>query len=529
MSQIDTQRLHDEAADQEQPQKNKISYSKEFFAGLTVSFAALSLGAAFGDQSGRGPLKGVLSAGFLALITSLVGGTMVQCSGPTAPMTAVTVTVYAYATTDFKQDFPYNNPELFVNMTIVLAAVILALFGVCRMGSFIQYVPNVVISGFMNGIAIMIWVPKVQELFGWGKPQMTGSIGLNTSLALITTFLIFTIPKVSGRFCPALKSFLPATLIAIVSITSLVAICGGLGIQTVKTGEPIDSFGEVKDLFTENFPTEWSWPLVKKAAPFACQLAMLGYIDTLLTSRIVDAKVVDMYPPEDRWRPTNKGLELIGQALGNGFCALFGGIPGAQATIRSVLILNEGAMTRLAGVAAGLCTIIEMGLFQGLVAMIPQCVLTGVMFKVGYDCFDWGPFLIYINTKILRKQHPGALDPSRANEPVVTHGAFVFIVAIAVANSFFALHIVVLSGAVLFYSVNLFAYGVHWLCGWDIAIPDLEPYTVTKEFEVSPDVEAAPGDGVGSHAFLPSRGASTMERELSSASVHNQQKPNVLG
>merc|ERR1712100_77581 len=83
---------------------------------------------------------------------------------------------------------------------------------------------------------------------------------------------------------------------------------------------------------------------------FACQLALLGYIDTLLTSRIVDAKGLDMYPPEERWRPTNKGLELIGQALGNGFCALFGGIPGAQATIRSVLILNEGAMTRLAGV-----------------------------------------------------------------------------------------------------------------------------------------------------------------------------------
>merc|ERR1712100_99089 len=152
-----------------------------------------------------------------------------------------------------------------------------------------------------------------------------------------------------------------------------------------------------------------------------------------------------MFPPEQQWRPTYKNLELVGQALGNTFCALFGCIPGAQATIRSVLILNEGAMTRVAGCAAGLFTIIEMGLFQSLVAMIPQCVLTGVLFKVGYDCFDWGPFLIYINTKILRKQHPGAVDPSKASEPVVTHAAFLFIVATAVANSFFALHIVVLS------------------------------------------------------------------------------------
>lgn len=518
MSQIDTQRLHDEAADQDKPRKSQISYSKEFLAGLTVSFAALSLGAAFGDQSGRGPLKGVLSAGFLALITSLVGGTMVQCSGPTAPMTAVTVTINEYATTGFSDDFPNNNPDLFMNMVIILAAVMLAVMGACQVGRLIVFVPNVVISGFMNGIAIMIWVPKVQELFGWGKTQMTGNVAINTALALVTTFLIFNIPKVTGRFCPALKSFLPGTLIAIVSITTLVAVCGGLGIQTVRTGDPIDSLAEVKELFTDNFPTEWSGPLVMKALPFACQLALLGYIDTLLTSRIVDVKVVDMYPPEDRWRPTNKGLELIGQALGNGFCALFGGIPGAQATIRSVLILNEGAMTRLAGVAAGLFTIVEMGLFQTLVAMIPQCVLTGVLFKVGYDCFDWGPFLIYINTKLLRKQHPGALDPSRASDPVVTHAAFLFIVATAIANSFFALHIVVLSGVALYYFVNRFI----------MEIPDLEPYSVTKEFEVSPDVEASPGDGVGSHAFLPSRGVSTVERELSAASVHSQHKPNVL-
>merc|ERR1719161_3363069 len=84
----------------------KVNYAKEFLAGLTVSFAAMSLGAAFGDQSGRGALKGVLSAGFLALITSLVGGTKVQCSGPTAPMTAVTVTITAYAAKDFLTDFP---------------------------------------------------------------------------------------------------------------------------------------------------------------------------------------------------------------------------------------------------------------------------------------------------------------------------------------------------------------------------------------------------------------------------------------
>jgi len=446
-----------------------------------------------------------------------------------------------YANGDFASDFPNNSPELFVNMVMVLSGLLLGLMAMCQMGKLIVYVPNVVVSGFMNGIAIMIWVPKVQELFGLGKPQMTGNVAINTALALTTTALIFLIPKLTGKYCAAYKSFLPGTLIAILLITVIVNACGGLGIQTVHTGDPIDSVEEVKELFTENFPTEWSGGLIIKALPFAIQLALLGYIDTLLTSRIVDAKVIDMYPPQDRWRPTWKNLELVGQAVGNGFNALFGGIPGAQATIRSVLILNEGAMTRIAGIAAGVFTIVEMGLLQKYVAMIPQCVLTGVLFKVGYDCFDWSPFLIYINTKILGKQHPGATDPTRASDPVVTHAAFFFILVTAVLNSFFALHIVVTTGVIAYYFMNQFI----------MKIPDLEPYGDSfPDTDVSCDVEEAAVGTAGAlptkvfsgavptkvfSGQVPTRTASAMERELSTDAVLtrpstdaaiSQQKPN---
>merc|ERR1712070_812202 len=194
---------------------------------------------------------------------------------------------------------------------MVLAAMMMGLMAVLQMGKLIEYVPNVVISGFMNGIAVMVWVPQVQGLYGWGKDKMEGHAAINTVLALLTTFLIFTIPMVTGRFCPAYKSFLPGTLIAMVFVSGFAIACGGLGIQTVHTGDPIDSFAEVTALFTDNFPTEWSGPLMVKALPFAFQLAMLGYIDTLLTSRIVDEKVEGMYPVEQRWRPTYKNLELL--------------------------------------------------------------------------------------------------------------------------------------------------------------------------------------------------------------------------
>merc|ERR1711881_341884 len=124
---------------------------------------------------------------------------------------------------------------------------------------------------------------------------------------------------------------------------------------------------------------------------------------------------------------------------------------------------------------------------------------------VGYDCFDWGPFLMYIKTKVMQKPHPGAVDPSKANEPVVTHGAFVFIVLTAILNSQFALHIVVGGSVAVYYVVDRFI----------MRIPDLETYNETdiKENGVSPDVEAAT-DGVGSHAFLPNRKTSNVEREL---------------
>merc|ERR1719230_1086714 len=134
----------------------------------------------------------------------------------------------------------------------------MALMAVLQMGKLITYVPNVVISGFMNGNAVMVWIPQVQGLYGWGKPKMEGHWAINTVLALFTTFLIFTFPKLTGRFCPTYKSFLPGTLIALVLVTAFVIACGGLGIQTVHTGDPIDSFGEVAALFTDNFPTEWT-------------------------------------------------------------------------------------------------------------------------------------------------------------------------------------------------------------------------------------------------------------------------------
>jgi SulP family sulfate permease len=142
-----------------------VELAQNLVAGLTVSFVAISLGAAFGILSGRGAFAGILSAGIIALITGVFGGTRIQTSGPTAPMTAVTVLVLAYATSTgeyvqqgLQEAFPGVDATRFVNLVFLLTAALLLFSAVFRLGRFIQFVPKTVISGFMNGIAILIWV-----------------------------------------------------------------------------------------------------------------------------------------------------------------------------------------------------------------------------------------------------------------------------------------------------------------------------------------------------------------------------------
>jgi SulP family sulfate permease len=129
---------------------------------------AISLGAAFGILSERGAFAGILSAGVIAFITAVFGGTRIQCSGPTAPMTAVTVMIVAFASEQLSVRLPDADVDAdrFINMVFVLTGAIMVLAAVLRLGRFIMLVPKTVISGFMNGIAILIWIGQLETLFG---------------------------------------------------------------------------------------------------------------------------------------------------------------------------------------------------------------------------------------------------------------------------------------------------------------------------------------------------------------------------
>jgi SulP family sulfate permease len=449
---------------------------KNLIAGLTVSFVAISLGAAFGIGSGRGALAGILSAGIIALITALFGGTRIQTSGPTAPMTAVTIIVVAFAFSQqqylgkgLAEAMPGVDPERFINLVFLLTGILLLLAAVCRLGTFIQFVPRTVISGFMNGIAILIWVGEVKKLFGFdadGKP-FDGSLAVNVSVALAALALAFLAPMLVARLFPRIKAFLPGTLIAILAVT-LVVQFAAFDIEQVKTERIVSWTQLVKD----NVPNNWSPELIWIALPFALKLMMLCYLDTLLTSLVVDKKMTKQFGREEQ---TKQNKELAAQGVANSAIAMVGGIPGAQATIRSVLILNEGATWRLAGVAVGVFVLVEMLIFQEYIGLIPSAVFVGILFKVGYDVFDWTPVVIYSKKLIGKTDKTLAFD--------VTHADMLFIVGTTAVTVFHDLNTAVILFTILFFAARLLK----------LVVPDL-PEVADNEEQDDNDQDATDKD-----------------------------------
>lgn len=420
---------------------------KNVIVGLTVSFVALSLGAALGILSGRGAFAGMFSAGVIALVTSLLGGTRVQCSGPTAPMSAVSATVVAFAFEQLAASIPGANPDHFINIVIILSGALLLFMSIFRMGKFISLVPNVVISGFMSGIALLIWVDISKSIFGLGgKTAIGGSIYMNFGIAAATTAMMFLLPPLVKRVMPALSSYLPGTLLAIIIMT-LLANVFSMPVAHVELSESINSLAAFGTIIKSQLPSDWSVAIILTAFPFALQLALLCYLDTLLTSLVVDKMTNEK---------TLQNKELMAQGVANSLTALFGGIPGAQATIRSVLMIKENATLRLAGIFVGLFAIVEMLIFQDLISLIPNAVFAGVLIKVGYDVFDFHPLKIYAKELFIFKGKLFDNFFSRHDEEAVfvTNREIIMILGTAMVTVFFSLNVAVGGFTILFYLHN---------------------------------------------------------------------------
>ncbi len=336
----------------------------DVFGGLTAGVVALPLALAFGEASGAGPIAGLWGAIFVGFFAALFGGTGSQVSGPTGPMVVVFAGVFASLS---------GNPAL-VFAAVVLAGIIQILFGVFRLGQYIRLVPYPVISGFMSGIGVIIIALQLSRLFGH-EPEESGTIPALTAIpgavmdpnwialgiGLMTLGIVFTWPKAWGKYVPGpLAALIIGTLIAF--FTKGVPILGD-----IPTGFP--SF--IMPTFSQS-----TFLIVLEAAFI---LAVLGAIDSLLTSLVADNMTRTRH---------NSDRELIGQGIGNTVAGFFGAIPGAGATMRTVVNIRTGGQTKLSGMLHAVLLFAVVISLAPLASQIPHAVLAGILVKVGYDILD---------------------------------------------------------------------------------------------------------------------------------------------
>tara|TARA_R110002020_G_scaffold83397_2_gene207209 strand:- start:114109 stop:115761 length:1653 start_codon:yes stop_codon:yes gene_type:complete len=337
----------------------------DLFGGLTAGIVALPLALAFGEASGAGPIAGLWGAIFVGFFAALFGGTGSQVSGPTGPMVVVFAGLYAALG---------GNPAL-VFGAVILAGVMQILLGVMRFGQYVKLVPYPVISGFMSGIGVIIIALQLARLFGH-EPDGGGTIPAFTAvpgavmdpnfiavgIAILTLGIVFSWPKKFAAYVPG-----PLAALVIGTLVSI-AIPGAPLLGDIPTGFPSFVLPAV------NVDSA----LIVIEAAFI--LAVLGSIDSLLTSLVADNMTRTRHQ-------SNK--ELVGQGIGNALGGFFGAIPGAGATMRTVINIRSGGRTRISGMTHALVLLAIVISLGPLAAKIPHAVLAGILVKVGVDTIDF--------------------------------------------------------------------------------------------------------------------------------------------
>lgn len=388
-------------------------------SGLTAAIIALPLAIAFGISSGLGASAGIYGAIFLGFFAALFGGTKTQISGPTGPMTVISASIVA--------SFGASLPLIFT--TFLLAGLFQIIFGLLKIGKFVRYIPYPVISGFMNGIGMIIILLQINIAMGLQANSSVIEAILNIpnslqnyntqaiALTFLTLAILFLTPK-------KITAKVPAALIALVFV-SVFAFLFQFNVDYVSdipTGLPtLVEFGfDFSSL---------SFILIS-----ALTLAVLGTIDSLLTSLVADSLTKDKHD-------SNK--ELIGQGIGNMAASAFGGLPGAGATMRTVMNIKSGGTNKTSGMYHAIFLLLILLVFAPLASAIPMPVLAGILIKVGLDIFD---YKILKQLKIIPKYDVGVM--------LIVFGLTVFvdlIIAVGVGivlSSFLIIHRLIQESAV---------------------------------------------------------------------------------
>ncbi len=336
----------------------------DFVGGITSGIIAIPLALAFGVASGLGALAGLYGAIILCFVAAIFGGAKPQISGPTGPMTVIVAAAIV--------QYPHN-PEIIFTI-IFLAGIIQIILSMLNVAGMVKYVPYPVISGFMSGIGIIIILLQINPFFGAeviGSPvkslfSYAGNIGnydlQSTFLGILTLAIVFFTPK-------KIYKIIPAPLIALVAGTLI----------NVIFKFNVDVIGEISSTLPSLVVKPADFIKVGEYLPLALTLGIIGTVDSLLTALVIDSLTKERHNP-------NK--VLLGQGIGNAIAGLFGGAIGAGATMRTVVNIKAGGVTKLSGIIHAVFLAALLLGAAPLVKDVPMTVLAGILIKVAYDIID---------------------------------------------------------------------------------------------------------------------------------------------
>lgn len=365
----------------------------DIFGGVTAGIVALPLALAFGIQAfsgigaegaSIGAYAGLVGATLLGFFAALFGGTHSQISGPTGPMTVITATLVTGAFTA-----PGGNLST-VLVSMALAAIFCGLFqilfGIIKLGKYVRYIPYPVLSGFMSGIGVIIILQQLYPLVGQSASGSMISLlsGIPSAFgAMSPTALLLGLATVAIIYLfPLLTKKVPSTLVALIVVTVVSRFLNMEGVPTIgeiPSGLPLPFFAN-KQVSLAGL--DWGAILSAAIIP-GLTLAGLGSIDTLLTSVVADNITKTKH---------NSNRELIGQGIGNAVAGLFCGLPGAGATMRTVVNVKSGGRTQLSGMIHALLLLAIMLGLGSVVKYVPLSVLAGILITVGWGIIDFKGF-----------------------------------------------------------------------------------------------------------------------------------------
>jgi SulP family sulfate permease len=344
---------------------SRVCFKNEILSGLTVALALVPEAVAFAFVAGVDPLVGLYAAFMVGLLAAIFGGRPGMISGATGSMAVVMVALVA------------GHGVEYLFAAVVLAGLIQMGAGVLRLGKFIRIVPHPVMLGFVNGLAIVIFLAQLQHF------QVTSADGVKhwlsgeplaifAGLTLLTMAIIYFLPRLTASF--------PAALAAIIAVSLLVL---GLNLDTATVGDLASIKGGLPAFHIPAVPFDAETLMI--ILPYSFILAAIGLIESLLTLSLVDEVT------HTRGRGNR---ECLGQGIANTVTGLFGGMGGCAMIGQSMINVNSGGRQRLSGVAAALFLLMFIMVASPLIERIPMAALVGVMFVVVIATFEWSSLRI---------------------------------------------------------------------------------------------------------------------------------------